>query len=101
MPCNYCDRIFTNRSNMLKHVAETHEGRQLNCNQCSYNTSSKDKLTYHKTNEHPLVMYKCKVETCQYTFPTAKKLSLHQLEVHEEKKLHCQDCNQKFAILCS
>ena len=97
--CPHCEKTWTTRSNLLKHVATVHSGRSLNCAQCSFSSSSREQLKYHNERVHLKIQYSCKVESCGYIARTAANLNLHHLSNHEERKFYCLVCFERFAAI--
>ena len=97
--CPHCEKTWTTRSNLLKHVATAHSGRSLNCAECSFSSSSREQLKYHNERVHLKTQYSCKVENCGYIARAAANLNLHHLSNHEEKKFYCLICFERFAAI--
>ena len=97
--CPHCEKTWTTRSNLLKHVATVHSGRSLNCAECSFSSSSREQLKYHNERAHLKTQYSCKVENCGYIARAAANLNLHHLSNHEEKKFYCLICFERFAAI--
>ena len=48
LQCEHCDKAFSTRSNLNKHVSSIHEEKKpFKCDVCDYSCSRKDALTKH------------------------------------------------------
>ena len=97
--CPHCEKTWTTRSNLLKHVANAHSGRSLSCAECSFTTSSRDQLKSHNERIHVKTEHICKIESCGYIARSSANLNLHHLSSHVEKKFYCLVCFERFATL--
>ena len=64
MPCNHCDKCYTDQSALTKHFQSAHEGIMKACNQCDYQTAYQRDLTRHIQYKHEVVKYAC--DQCDY-----------------------------------
>ena len=50
--CPQCNMKFSQRSNMLKHYRNVHDGKRISCNYCSYQTTEVSNLKRHLGSKH-------------------------------------------------
>ena len=50
--CPKCNMKFSQRSNMLKHQRNVHDGKRIPCNYCSYQTTEVANLKRHLSSKH-------------------------------------------------
>ena len=63
-PCDQCDYIATQKSNLLRHKESKHEGVKFPCDQCDYKATEKGSLLKHIKSIHEGVKIHC--EQCDY-----------------------------------
>ena len=51
-PCNRCDKQFSLRKNLYRHMRSTHEGVKFSCNDCDYKATRKQNLVIHIRSVH-------------------------------------------------
>ncbi|XP_063706654.1 zinc finger protein 184-like [Culicoides brevitarsis] len=92
--CSQCDKSFSTKTNLFRHVA-THDGRRpYVCNVCQKRFSQNSSLKQHHllhTGEKP---YKCSV--CEQSFTQSKSLTFHMRRHTGEKPFRCEICNTMF-----
>ena len=96
--CNYCGRKFSQKNNMLGHVATVHEKKKpFHCEVCSSIFAEKRRLKEHITSVHEnKPTYKC--HYCDRYFSQKNNMRRHVATVHEKKKpFHCEICSSAFA----
>ena len=85
--CDTCDKAFTQKNNLLTHLARIHENISFRCNICDEYFASKSKASYHKENVHmgtknsSKVRYSC--EICSKSFVRKSTLETHLAGVHK------------------
>ena len=53
VPCEQCDKLFSNRGKMREHLRKIHSGvRNETCSQCAYTTYSKYNMKLHIAKVH-------------------------------------------------
>ena len=98
--CEYCDYTSDKRSNLDKHVKETHnklEQKPLCCNHCDYTTVRQGDLKKHIKETHEKLEQKLlHCNHCDYTTVRQGDLKKHIKETHEkleQQLLHCNHCD--------
>jgi len=92
--CDFCNKLFTCKSSIIKH-RRIHTGeRPFTCSVCSKAFTSKENLTRHikiHTGEKP---HKCDV--CSKSFARKENLIVHERIHTGEKPYQCEVCNKSF-----
>ena len=52
LACHICDKQYTDRFCLNRHIQSIHEGIKFPCNDCGYTTTRKDRLNIHKKKTH-------------------------------------------------
>ena len=98
--CEYCDYTSDKRSNLNKHVKETHkklEQKPLCCNHCDFTTVRQGDLKKHIKETHEKLEQKLlHCNYCDYTTVRQGDLKKHINENHEKLEqnlLHCNHCD--------
>lgn len=90
-PCDDCDKVFTSKRYLNKHVANCHKGKLI-CPYCSKLCTKSHIITAHK--EQPSVC-----DICSAVFKNKHALSGHKRKVHAEKVMvTCPDCFQVLSL---
>ena len=109
-PCDFCGKVFDNKSSLAVHVNNTHRLRPQTCEVCGKtfknNKSLLDHLRLHKTIEcecgksikaasylqhkAKCQIYKC--TDCDYETRSKRDLNTH-LKVHQQNLFQCIFCN--------
>ena len=75
--CNLCNKLFSNQSNLRKHIRSVHEKMKFTCEICGKEVSRKDKLQRHKLSVHSKSSeFKCTV--CERKFIQKDNLLAHK-----------------------
>nr|XP_045617418.1 zinc finger protein 471-like isoform X2 [Procambarus clarkii] len=53
--CAMCNRIYTTKHSLMKHLQSHTEGRPYSCDICSFSTKSREYMLRHMTNAHLIV----------------------------------------------
>lgn len=92
--CEYCEKIISCQSNLLKHIKRKHnedikenrsKGRPrgrtyYNCDQCHFKTTHRLRLAGHKNHKHTerkVINHKC--EFCSYETPLLSRMKGHRI----------------------
>ena len=99
--CAYCEKYFTDKSNLSRHIRSIHEDKKPNpgedklfkCEICDYSASRKSNLKLHVASVHEgKKHFKC--EMCDYCCFLKGDLIKHIESVHEGKKsFKCELCD--------
>ena len=99
--CWYCDKAFTQSSNLATHVKKYHfsevgdDQYQFRCPECNKDFSSKGHLKRHLENVHEKKK-KIFCEICQKGFSTKADADRHLRTVHEKlRNFKCEFCKNR------
>ena len=122
--CDYCDHVFTERTNIKSHFKMNHAGQKIildgldkfQCDMCGeiYFTETRLKLHYECTHgiheykntcdrcgrgyskKHKCVYDEFKCDMCDTTTTTKTSLNRHKVIVHGQDKVSCDICHKNF-----
>ena len=57
-PCNKCDKQFTQKGTLVRHMRSAHEGIRYPCNDCAYKATTKQTLERHIQTIHLTTKFK-------------------------------------------
>ena len=89
--CNFCNEIFTNRSELTPHITSMHGGIKYACNQCGHQATRQKNLTRHIQRVHEGVKFAC--NHCDQQFTQQGHLTTHIQSVHKGVKHACYQCD--------
>ena len=89
-PCQLCDHVTTQMSNLKKHMEAKHEGFKLKCPDCDY-VGSSSTLLRHKKSVHNGIVFTCTL--CDYAAAESKSLQRHIENKHHGIKYPCDKCS--------
>ena len=94
--CEICNRKFSRKDILNRHIKSIHEKVQYKCSECSYVTNRKDTLKRHISEVHlNLRLHEC--QYCGLKFNQSGTLQRHIQSVHsKEENFKCQLCNSSF-----
>lgn len=98
--CDYknCNKAFTQRDTLLKHIKNIHEGSKFPCDRCPAELATRMSLRRHIDTCHlKLKSFTC--DACNATYTEQKTLKNHIQKVHlgvDNKKVPCELCELKF-----
>ena len=99
--CKLCEgKIFKAAENLNRHVRIKHEGWRLSCNECDFETTTKNGLEIHSIKHHNSksnrVPIRC--EYCPKEFFLPSILSYHMRQHTGYKPHKCSICEKAFSI---
>ena len=92
--CDQCERKFTHKYNLIRHIQISHVGVKYACNQCDYQASQQSGLTYHIQSKHQGVKYAC--NQCDYQASHQTALTYHIQSKHQGVMYACDQCGQQY-----
>ena len=94
--CEICDRVFSNKSSLKRHVDNVHRQIKFKCDKCNENFSLKENLKKHIVTTHKGKKYKCII--CSKIFSRSEHLKRHNDNIHiGSKDYHnCESCGKSF-----
>ena len=94
--CEYCDKTYSNRSNLQQHLESVHMQLVHRCPDCDAPFTRKSHLRQHVRSIHEFVRYAC--EQCDYLATTEGHLKQHVRAVHEKlREYQCVLCHLMFS----
>ena len=88
--CDICNKLFSNKSNLRKHIKSVHEKMKFKCEICDKKLSRKDELQRHKLSVHSKnIEFKCIV--CERKFSRKDNLL-----AHKNVCCKCKHCHEQF-----
>ena len=89
--CDICNKLFSNKSNLRKHIKSVHEKMKFKCEICTKNFTRKDNLLSHKRNIHSKsIEFECTV--CEKKFNRKGNLQAHKIVCCK-----CKHCHEQFS----
>ena len=89
--CNLCNKLFSNQSNLRKHIKSVHEKIKFKCEICTKNFTRKDNLLSHKRNIHSKnIEFKCTV--CERKFSRKGNL-----QAPKKVCCKCRHCHEQLS----
>ena len=83
--CNYCNKKFSEKRNMKRHIKSKHEVTNLGCEKCEFTTDRLDFLKRHIESKH--YQNKIKRPDCSVEFGRKDNLVRHMKEYHPQDPL--------------
>ena len=93
--CNQCNKSFSEKGTLQKHIKSAHEKVRYNCKKCDKSFSRKTYLKAHIQAEHENVRYNC--DKCEKSFSQKTDLNRHIKSVHENVRYNCDKCDKRFS----
>ena len=94
--CSLCDKAYTERKTLQRHVEAIHKKIKHACYQCDKSFTQKRVLLQHLRTVHTNVNRRA-CPTCGQTFTQKGHLDRHIREVHQKLKPHkCDECGKEF-----
>ncbi|CAH1776927.1 unnamed protein product [Owenia fusiformis] len=105
--CAHCQKDFSDKGNMLKHVRAKHDNNQLNipsypCSECWKSFPSVYALERHKRSHTGEKPFAC--DQCPRRFSDKGNMKKHRKKIHQpvlDKEYQCEYCSKQFNILGS
>ena len=92
--CTYCQKSFTRRSNLNRHIESVHHKRTHPCTQCTKVFKYAGSLKQHVRTAHEHHSHDC--EQCGQKFISLRDLKVHVSAKHLGDVYPCQDCDKTF-----
>ena len=95
--CEYCDKIFHQKTNYTRHVEALHLGIKYPCLLCDYRATQKTNLDIHVESVHVKKNYECSI--CDYKIHSRFNLARHMRRNHRSQRISnskCEVCNKIF-----
>ena len=92
--CLQCDKFFSHKNTVKKHIKYSHEGIKYGCDHCNFQSTRKDSLRSHVQSIHTNAMFSC--IKCDKKYKQEKTLRLHIESVHEGVRYACTQCEQQY-----
>ena len=73
--CPECGKVYTKKSDMVRHYRSVHEGIKYPCNECDYQATKKYNLLIHIQSKHEGIRYPCNL--CDYQATRERDLKSH------------------------
>jgi len=80
--CGQCDRQYSHKSDLGKHIKTAHEGVNYPCLECSYKATSSSAISQHKKSVHEGSKYPCNLCDKEYSSPSS--LQFHKKNIHQK-----------------
>ena len=88
--CDICNKLFSNKSSLTKHIKSVHEKIKFKCEICDKEFSQEDNLQRHKKAVHSKnIEFKCVV--CERKFSRKDNLL-----AHKNVCCKCKHCHEQF-----
>ena len=94
-PCAQCTKVFKYPNSLQRHVRTIHENHTYDCEQCGQKFINRDDLKVHVSVKHQGKVYPC--QDCDKTFATPRNLRAHRDSIHAGKTHACLLCNKSYA----
>ena len=90
--CGICDRKFSHKVTLTKHLLTHQEGR-FKCDQCDYKATQKGTLVLHLLTHSGVKPYKC--DRCEFSATRKGDLVIHSRRHTGERPFSCTHCSYK------
>ncbi|ELU12242.1 hypothetical protein CAPTEDRAFT_223464 [Capitella teleta] len=99
--CENCDKVFTDPSNLQRHIRSTHVGaRSHTCSECGKTFATSSGLKQHQHIHSSVKPFQC--EVCLKAYTQFSNLCRHK-RMHADcrQQIKCKDCGQSFSTMTS
>ena len=79
-PCNRCEKQFTRKDSLDRHIQNVHEGIKLSCNDCGYEATQRANLLVHIRSVHEGIKFPC--DSCDFKATQKNYLNTHKKNKH-------------------
>ncbi|KAL0487570.1 ZFP2 [Acrasis kona] len=93
--CDVCQKHFTDRSNLSKHIRVHTKEKPYECKECQKSFSHSQSLKEHSNTHQKKTPYAC--EECKKTFSNDANLKRHMRTHTLEKPYKCTECGAEFS----
>uniref|UniRef100_A0A2C9JRD2 C2H2-type domain-containing protein n=1 Tax=Biomphalaria glabrata TaxID=6526 RepID=A0A2C9JRD2_BIOGL len=100
-PCENCDKVFTDPSNLQRHIRSQHVGaRSHACSECGKTFATSSGLKQHQHIHSSIKPFQC--EVCLKAYTQFSNLCRHK-RMHADcrQQIKCKDCGQAFSTVTS
>ncbi|XP_029657206.2 uncharacterized protein LOC115231286, partial [Octopus sinensis] len=100
-PCENCDKVFTDPSNLQRHIRSQHVGaRSHACPECGKTFATSSGLKQHQHIHSSVKPFRC--EVCLKAYTQFSNLCRHK-RMHADcrQQIKCKDCQQVFSTVTS
>ena len=95
--CGMCQKGFTSKENLDKHIDAAHQLPRFKCNKCPRQYTMKQNLGEHIMTKHLDKRYECRIDDkCQEKFTRQDLRNYHEMGHKGQYKYVCKECCQGF-----
>ena len=94
--CATCNKVFSKKSFLKRHIRYMHENKQEDCQFCNRSFRTKSNRKRHEDVVHRQIKrHVC--QDCGEGFASKYQISGHRRDSHNVEKLKCHMCNKSFS----
>lgn len=94
-PCPICEKKYTNRYVLIKHMYKVHDSIvEYECTFCDFRSPHIKIIERHQGTHPEFIPYKC--TECRFTTVSKGQLTKH-MKVHTDECFKCKICDRVFA----
>ena len=100
-PCENCERVFSDPSNLQRHIRSNHLGARCHaCPECGKTFATSSGLKQHRHIHSSVKPFQC--EVCHKAYTQFSNLCRHKrLHADCRQQIKCTDCGQTFSTMTS